>query len=426
MGVKPQKTGGKKTRLGGDSGWRKIRQGAGAVPPMVERAIRRETQDILAAAWELARGIFSRPEPAYEEHQTAAALARFLSEAGFRLERDLAGLPTAFQADLPSRPARPAVAFLSEMDALPGLGHACGHHLIAAGSAAAGVVLSRVIQPRTATIKVIGCPAEEAGGGKVRLTRAGVFSGLDAALLVHPERTTEIYKRSFGMVEIKLEMFGKSAHAAAEPEEGKNALDAILLAFNAVALMRQQMPEWNRVHGIITHGGRASNIIPDYTSAVFLARGHTVKETLELADRVVRCTQGAARAAGCRLRSRVLRRSLYAPYFPNRALGETFRQALQWIGEPVAQGPEDKGMGSTDVGNVGLAAPVLHPMMAVPGARDGCHTPAFAEAAGGPGGKIMLEKSILALAWTGAAVLLDVRLRQAIHREHRNIMKTIQ
>jgi amidohydrolase len=375
------------------------------------------------AAWALARAIFSRPETAYQEFFAARTLTDFLSGHGFTVSDNAGGLKTAFVAEKRGEGARPCLGFLAEMDALPGMGHACGHHLIAASSAGAAAVLARALPRLAGTIKVFGCPAEELGGGKVKLAREGVFSGLDAALIVHPDRRTEVYKRALGVVEMEFVFKGRAAHASAEPERGLNALDAVIQTFNAVNALRQQLPSHVRVHGIITEGGIAPNIIPERAAAVFLARGLSVKETNEVAAKVTDCARGAARATGTRLASRLRRDKFYAPYVGNRALGQAFRRALERLDVEVRQGPEDQGMGSTDVGNVSLYAPVLHPLLAVPGAKSGVHTPEFARVAGSEKGRVMLGRAIRAMALTGAEVLLDKKLREAIHKEHRAFLK---
>ncbi|HUT56200.1 MAG TPA: amidohydrolase [bacterium] len=392
------------------------------VPAKVAQRIKRECRKIEPLAWALARTIFEHPEAAYQEFFAAKALSDFLAGFGFAITNHLGGLKTAFTAEKRGQ-RRPCLAYLAEMDALPGMGHACGHHLIAAGSAGAAAALSRSLTPLHGSIKVIGCPAEEMGGGKVILARQGAFKNLDAALIIHPDRRTEVYKRALGVVEIEFFFKGRAAHASAEPEKGVNALDAVIQTFNAVNALRQQLPSHVRVHGIVTQGGVAPNIIPERAAAVFLARGLTVKETNEVAAKVIACAQGAAKAAGARLVTRLRKDKFYAPYAGNRALGQVFWRVLESIGVEVKQGPEDEGMGSTDVGNVSLYAPVLHPLLAVPGATSGVHSREFAAAAGGPGGRAMLEKAILANALTGAEVLLNERLRQDIKNEHRAYIK---
>jgi amidohydrolase len=370
----------------------------------------------LPLAWELALDLFHRPELAYHEVFAAERIKRFLSAEGFSVQSGQAGLKTAFTAM--AGPKRgPRIAFLAEMDALPKLGHACGHHLIAGSSAGAAAALVRAFPRLPGQVAVIGCPAEETGGGKLRLARAGVFDGFAAILLVHPDQRTEVYKRSLGAVEIELVFTGRASHASAWPEKGQNALDAVVQTFNAVNLMRQQLPEKQRVHGIISDGGQAPNIIPEHAAARFMARGLTVKETLSLAARVAACAQGAALATGTRLRLTIKKKTMYPPYIPNRGLGEAFQAALLRLRVKSDQGPEDEGMGSTDVGAVSLRAPTLHPLLRLPGVTAGVHTPAFARAAGGKAGRELLGVAIAANALVATRVMLDGPLRRKIRME---------
>ncbi len=385
----------------------------------IEKKALKQAEAILPKAWELASSIHRNPEPAYKEHLACDLITGFLAEFGFKVETGIAGLPTAFKARSSGGRARPALAFLAEMDALPGMGHACGHNLIAASSAGAAAVLAGALDDPSGSVRVIGCPAEEGEGGKILLANAGVFDRLDCCLIVHPDKRTEVEKPSLGLVKIELKFQGRAAHASAYPEEGVNALDAVIQTFNAVALMRQQMSRHARVHGIITEGGQAPNIIPDSAGAVFLARALTMDETLEMAQRVVDCAKGAAGATGARVSIEVDKENMYAPYVPNRAMAEVFIEALRSLGMEAGKGVVLEGLGSTDVGNVCMQVPVLHPMIALPGVSHGVHTPEFAEAAGGEAGRSMLDTSIKALAITGARILLDEQLRKRIKNEHR-------
>jgi len=383
----------------------------------IENKVRQATSELSPQLIALARKIHGHPEPAFAERQASAWLKEFLRGEGFTIESGLVRLPTAFRASCRWKSASPSVAFLAEMDALPGLGHACGHNLIAASSAGAAAVLRRVLPNTPGTLTVIGCPAEEVGGGKVRLARAGVFDRLDAALLVHPAIVTEIYKLSLGLIEMELTFLGQAAHAAAEPHRGINALEAVIQTFNAVNALRQHLPEKARVHGIITEGGVAPNIIPERAAARFLARGMTMAETRAIARRILSSAKGAAQATGSRLRAKVFYKEAYEPFVPNRALGETFTRALQQLKIPIQQGPEDKEMGSTDVGNVSSRTPTLHPTLAIPGTDAACHSPGFALAAGSDAAMETMFAAVQALALTGAEVLRNARLRQKMREE---------
>ncbi len=392
------------------------------VPSDVRSSILKQAESILPKAWELALSIFDNPETAYKEHFACKGLSEFLSGSGFEVESNLADLPTAFRARYAGEKTGPRLAFLAEMDALPEMGHACGHHLIGASSAACAVVLKNALGPFTGSIEVIGTPAEEGGGGKVVLARAGVFKGLDAAIIVHPDKRTEIFKRSLGVVELRLTFTGRAAHASVAPETGINALDAVIETFNAVALMRQQLSDKTRVHGIITNGGTAPNIIPEKAGATFLARGLTVGQTMEIADKVKACAEGAALATGASLETQLSEDHMYAPYVPNRPLGEAFREVFNELGLEDEGGPEDEAMGSTDVGNAGLDVPVVHPLLAIPGVEQGVHTPAFAEAASSEAAKTMMEQAVKAMALVGARVLLDADFRESVKKDHQRMI----
>jgi len=282
------------------------------LPVKLTNKILKETDSILPGAWKLASDIFANPELAFNEHFASSSLQDYLLEFGFKIEKSVGGLDTAFSAVLKGTKTRPCLGILAEMDALPQIGHACGHHLIAAGSAGTAAVLARSLSPLSGSIKLIGCPAEEHEGGKIILEREGVFDGLDAALIVHPDKRTTVFKRSLGVVNIGLTFKGKSAHAAAEPEMGINALDAVIQTFNSINALRQQLPEHVRIHGIITDGGIAPNIIPESAHAEFMARGLTIRETLEVADKVVSCAKGAAESSGTKIRVKLDKDQMYA------------------------------------------------------------------------------------------------------------------
>ncbi|MFO8056755.1 MAG: M20 family metallopeptidase [bacterium] len=395
------------------------------IPAELNTSILSWSEAILPQAWQLALSIFNKPELAFHEYFASEALCGFLQKSGFEIETGLGGLDTAFRAVKSGDAPGPRLAFLAEMDALAEMGHACGHHLIGTASAASAVVLVSALGSFSGSIEVIGTPAEEGGGGKVILAREGVFQGIDAALLVHPDKRTEVFKRSLGVAEIRLTFTGRAAHAAVAPESGINALDAVVQTFNAVSMLRQQLPDKTRVHGIITQGGSAPNIIPEKASAVFLARGLTLDQTMEIADQVRECAEGAARSTGASLQVELSRDHMYAPYVPNRPLGEAFIECLHELGLSDDGGPEDEAMGSTDVGNVGLDAPVLHPLMEVPGAESGVHTPEFASIASSQAGSTMLERAVKAMSLAGARVLTDDSLRQRIKEDHRNMLREV-
>ncbi len=386
----------------------------------------RERKRILSAARALrprlekiALEIWRNPEVAFEERYASSLLKGFLEDEGFIVESGLAGMKTAFRARLARKRPRPAVGFLAEMDALPGLGHGCGHNLIGTAAAGAAAALRRAMPVISGRVEVVGCPAEESGGGKVRLARRGCFDRLDACLIIHPDTKTEVFKLSLALVEVRLAFIGKAAHASAEPEKGINALDAMIETFCSVGDLREGITERGRVHGIITHGGSAANIIPDRTEAVFYVRGRTIEEAKYNIKKLLWCARKAARSTGARLSARVKTAQAYEPFIPNRTLGGVFERNLKYLDIKIEQGPEDKGLGSTDVGNVSRRVPIISPTVKIPGLRSACHSPGFARAAGGRAGIEMMMQAAAAMALTGAEVLKDSSLRQKMRSEFR-------
>ncbi len=381
----------------------------------VVRAVDRLSDELVA----ISRFLHRHPELAFEEHQAARHLTGILKARGFDVTEGVGGLPTAFLARSADGPPTATVALLAEYDALPSLGHACGHNLIAASSIGAAVALQPFLPTLRGRVVVIGCPAEEKGGGKITLVKAGLFSGVDAALLVHPSNRTELFKRALAMRALRVEYFGKSSHAAAAPHLGINALDGVLLAFANVNALRQQLREDARIHGVITDGGRAPNIIPDYAAARFYIRALDLDYLHDLHGRVVACFEGAAQATGSKV-SIQDEGEAYHPMKCNRALGNLFGTNLEALGEGVEQTPEDQELGSTDVGNVSQVVPTIQPTIALTDRPDVvCHTTAFAEAAGGAPGDRALLLAAKALAVTAIDLFADPACLRRVQDEFR-------
>ncbi len=368
--------------------------------------------------------IHAHPELAFEEHRAAGALMRLVRSAGFRVERGVGGLPTAFRAVAPAQKgagrgaAGPTIAFLAEYDALPGIGHACGHNLIGVASCGAAMAMARVL-PRTlpGRVVVIGTPAEERGGGKIRLAKRGVFRGVAAAMMVHPSNTTEVIKRALAMIPVRVEFFGRAAHAAASPERGVNALDALVLTFSGINALRQHLSPDARIHGIVTHGGQVPNIIPDYAAGRWLIRALRMADALRLRDRVRACAEGAAAATGARLRM-TIEEEIYEPFEPNRALAELFRANLARLGMRAEAGREDREIGSSDIGNVSQRVPTIHPALAISPRHVPIHTPQFAKVAGSRRGLDGMLTAATALAWTALDLLADPAALRRVRAEH--------
>ncbi|MGE5850861.1 MAG: peptidase dimerization domain-containing protein, partial [Candidatus Methylomirabilota bacterium] len=267
-------------------------------------------------------------------------------------------------------------------------------------------------------VLLVGCPAEEKKDGNIPLVESGIFTRTDAAMLVHPSNRTQMGKLALGMRELTVEFFGKASHAAASPERGINALDAVVLGYNGVGALRQQLRSDARIHGIITHGGQAPNIIPDYTAARFYVRSLDLAYLEELYPRVVACFEAAAQATGCRVKVTSAGKD-YHPYKPVYSLAELFQRNLESLGEAVDQGPVDRELGSTDVGNVSQVVPTIQPMLQISPREVTCHMAAFAEAAISDAGHRGMLLAAKAMAMTAVDLLADAAALARVTAEFR-------
>jgi amidohydrolase len=378
----------------------------------VQDEVERLAPDLLAVS----RYLHANPELAYEEHQAAELFADILAQHGFAVERGLANLPTSFTGTVGS--GAPRIAFLAEYDALPGLGHACGHNLIGTASLGATLAVRSILDRVSGTAVLVGCPAEEKGGGKIALVEAGVFAETDAAMMVHPSNRTEMVKLALGMREVTVEFLGKASHAAASPDLGINALDAVVMAYNGIAVLRQQVRPDARIHGIVTHGGQAPNIIPDYAAARFFVRSLDLNYLDSLFGRLVQCCEGAAKATGCQVKFTSSSHT-YHPYKPVYSLAEVFQQNWEALGQAVEQGPVDRELGSTDVGNVSQVVPTIQPMVQICPRDIVCHMVAFADAAASDASQRVMLTSAKALAMTAVDLLTDPATLAKIATEFR-------
>jgi len=373
--------------------------------------------DRLAADLErLSRQIHDNPELGYQEVKAAAWLAEFLERQGFAVERGVAGIETAFRASLGSGDG-PTVAILCEYDALPSIGHACGHNVIAAAGAGAGAALAAVRDrlPK-GRVQVIGTPAEEGGGGKVRLIKGGVFKSVDAAMMIHGFDRWIMHQDLLGIVRVGFEFTGKAAHAAADPWEGVNALDAVIQTFNNVSMLRQQIRPESRIHGIITSGGAAANIIPEFASATFYVRAADLDYMWALQKRVIACAEGAAKATGVSLKVIEQPDNVYEPMKRNATLLDLFRANAKTLG--VVESPESRDrMGSSDVGNVSQVIPAIQPMVQIAPEGTPIHSRAFEEAAVKPLARNGLLASAKIMAMTTCDLLANPALVTEARRE---------
>jgi amidohydrolase len=345
-------------------------------------------------------------------------LSDLLEARGFVVERGVAGLPTAFVAGIQGNDTGPTVAFLAEYDALPGLGHACGHNLIATAALGAGLAMQAVLPKLAGAIQVIGTPAEETGGGKAIMVDEGVFRGVDAAILMHPSDRNRAGGPSLSCYQVQIEFLGKAAHAAVSPQKGINALDAMLLTFSAINALRQHLRNDIRIHGVITHGGEAPNIVPDYTAARFYVRAADTPCAAEALNRVRDCAEGAARATGAQLRFEEYSRR-YDARLPNPRLSELVAGHMERLGLEVSPPPmAGAGLGSSDMGNVSQVVPALHPLFAIgPKNTLSPHTVEFCQAAAGPAGYDGMLKAAKIMAMTAVDLLAEpANMRQVRER----------
>ena len=325
----------------------------------------------------ISRRLHAHPEVAFEEHRSAALLADFLIKNGFDVAKGICNLPTAFLGTYGR--GRPILAFLAEYDALPKLGHACGHNLIAVASLAAALALRRAVDSLGGRIALFGTPGEELYGGKSIMAAAGAFNGVDAAMIAHPGGSGRVLMNTLACETLKVEFKGVAAHAAGAPELGVNALEALLQSFNAINSLRQHIRPSERISGVITDGGEAANIVPAHAAGTFIVRAETDALLDGLKKRVVACFTGAAGATGAKLKYSWGER--YAAMVSNITLARLFHENMRSLGRPIDLGENTMLYFSTDVGNVSQLMPAIQPMVdiASPGAM--IHTPRFAKAA---------------------------------------------
>ncbi len=364
----------------------------------VREAVELQRQQLI----QLSLNIHDNPELGLEEEKASAWLTGYLEDSGFSVERGIAGLATAFRATYGR--GSPRIALLAEYDALPGIGHACGHNIIGTSATGAGVASRPIIDQLGGSVVVLGTPAEEGLGGKIDMAKAGVFQGIDAAMIVHPDVRNIITIQALACSTLDVEFFGKSAHAAAQPYEGINALEAMILAFTSINSLRQHMREGGRVHGIITDGGEAPNIVPAHSAGVFLVRAPDNDYLDELKSKVLNCFAGASTASGARLEYR-WRDKAYAPMKNNATLAQLFSQNLESLGRNVEAFQPEFGFGSTDMGNVSQLVPSIHPTIAIASPEVFIHTPEFAAAAASEAGHEGLMDAAKAMAMTVVDVL---------------------
>jgi amidohydrolase len=361
---------------------------------------------------QLSRELFDDPETAWEEVRSARRVAGVLSDNGFDITERYCGLETAFLARAGSGDLH--MALCAEYDALPGLGHACGHNLISAITVGAAMALAPVADDLGVTVTVIGTPAEEGGGGKIELLDRNGFDGQHAAAMIHPGPVDVARAQPYAVSHSHIEYTGKAAHAAAYPERGINAADAFTIAQVAIGLLRQQLPSSVRVHGMVTRGGEAPNAIAERTEGRWYVRAETLAELAAVEPRVMRCFEAGALATGAEL-SVTPESKPYAEFRTDEDLLACYERRATAVGRQFASGPDTMmARASTDMGNVSQALPAIHPYIGIDSLPAVNHQPEFAAATITPAAETAIAHGAVALAGTVVDAATDPDIRQRL------------
>jgi len=380
----------------------------------MKNRIMEEVQSIKEKLWEINDYIYYNPELGDEEFKAVEKLTSLLSEHSFKVENGIANRKTAFKAVYNSNIKGPTIAFLCEYDALPGIGHGCGHDMIGTISIGAAIGLSKVIRRVGGKIEVYGTPAEETNGAKIEMAKQGVFDNVDVAMMMHPYGKTCKSGPALAMEALQFDFTGKSSHAASSPEKGINALDAVILMFNGVNALRQHVTPDVRIHGIISEGGKAANIVPGRAVAKFYVRALKKSYLKDLIQKVKNIASGAALMTGASLEV-----SLYESTFDdmntNENLSEAFNDNLRMLGIADINPPEN--IGSLDMGNVSYIVPSIHPLLGIGNPNLSLHTEEMAKATITEQAHNSLIIGSMALALTGYDVITNSELLCKIKKE---------
>jgi amidohydrolase len=374
-------------------------------------AFARATPSLIA----LSHRIHAHPEVGFEEERATAWLGDSLAGAGFDVERGICDLPTAFSARAGHGPLE--IAICAEYDALPGIGHACGHNVIAAMAVGAGLALARVADDAGLSIRIVGTPAEEGGGGKVLLLERGAFDGVHAAMMVHPAPMDVVAPPILAAAQFEVRYTGKESHASAFPEHGINAADALTVAQTAIGLLRQHIHTTDRIHGIITKGGDAPNVVPGSTAAKYIVRARDLGGLTDIRARTMRCFEAGALATG----STMAVTEDHPPYAEMRHdadIAAAYRRNAEALGRHFLDfgNALDRAAGSTDMGNISLALPAIHPAIGIDSLPALNHQPAFAAHCVTEAADKALADGALAMAWTAIDLAADPEVRARLLR----------
>ncbi|WP_010098180.1 M20 family metallopeptidase [Ornithinibacillus scapharcae] len=374
-----------------------------------------ELSSIQPELWKIVNQMFENPELGDQEFESMKLLTSLLTEHSFQVETGIVGRETAFKAEFDSGNPGPKIAYLAEYDALPGVGHGCGHNLIGTMSIGAGIILSKIIQHTGGSVVVLGTPAEETNGAKVAMSEQGVFQDIDVAMILHPSDQSYVSGDSLAMDAIQFAYTGKASHAAASPEEGINALDSVIQLFNGINALREHLPSDVRIHGVISEGGKAANVVPDYAVGQFYIRAKKRAYLDEVVEKVKNIAKGAACMTSATLDMSNYELS-YDEMITNQVLSDAFTKNLQQTSNlPVL--PAKQSYGSIDMGNVSQIVPAIHPYIGLNKPGLVAHTRDFADQTITNDGLEALKSGVLALASTGYDILSDKQLLESIQTE---------
>ena len=379
-------------------------------------AARENINDNQEMLLDLSHRIHANPELGFEELKASTWLGEMLDEAGFNVTSGVCDLTTAFIARAGSGPLH--IGICAEYDCLPGIGHACGHNMIAAMAVGAGIAIAKIADDLGISVSVLGTPAEEVGdgGGKVLMLERGGFDGIHAAMMVHPSPLDALDLPGTAITTFDVHYTGREAHAAAFPELGINALDALTIAQTSIGLLRQHIHSTDRIHGIITHGGDAPNVVPSHTSARFMVRARTIGELAEIRDKVFRCFEAGALATGAQLEIRGGKKP-YAELHHDPRISALYAANAQTLGRNMFKMPPGANGGfSTDMGNVSLAIPSIHPCIGLNSLPAANHQPEFTAHCIKPEADKAVIDGALTMAWTAIDLARDAALRDQLIR----------
>lgn len=392
----------------------------------LENIISNKIDGVKEAFIKASHDIGNKPELQNQEFFASGLLTELLSRHGFQITKNIAGHETGFIAEKDSGKPGPAIAYLAEYDALPDIGHGCGHNIIGTLSALSAVGLSEALPQTGGKVLVYGTPAEEGGdngSAKASFADQGYFNHIDAAMLLHPGCHAHLTSPSLAVKCYAFSFYGKTAHAASCPEDGINALDALILFYNGINALRQQCEPYVRIHGIITHGGTAPNVIPDFTQAKFFIRSTTKNHADEILNKVIKVAEGAAVATGCTFKAEKFNNNV-DDVVQNQAFDLLFQKNAEKLGFNYSF-PSNEAKGSSDVGNVSYAIPVIQPTLQVSERVIPGHTVEFRDACLSPFADEVMVQGAKALAFTGLSLLKDNEKLKEIKESHINNLKAL-